>query len=96
MQPTRVGTNLLFDVGQKRDDVVLHRALDLQDAVGVELHVLLANLRGDSFRDEARDFHRVARRKLNFEPHGELAVLGPEELEVFRRITGDHGRWRTN
>ncbi len=41
-------------------------------------------------RDEARVFHRLARRELDLEPHGEAARGGPELGEVGGGVARDH------
>ncbi len=82
----------LLDVGQERDHVVVGRPLDLEDRVGVDRELLLAQRCGRSRGDDARFFHGLAGGKLDLEPCLEARAIRPQLEEVRRGVPWNHRR----
>ena len=97
VQEARLRPHDFGDVGQERDDVVLGRALDLVDAVGVELGVLALGPDGGGgvLGDHAQLRHRVRRVRLDLEPDAIAGLGGPDVGRLRPGIARDHGAERS-
>src|SRR5690606_14134441 len=85
--------------GEEGDDVVLHLALDLVDALDVEGATLPHRL-GGLLRDDAQFGQRVAGVGFNLELDAEPGFGFPQRRHGGTRIAWDHGnshqQWRKN
>ena len=92
MDEPRVVAHVLGQVRQEGDHVVLGLALDLVDAVDIELNALsLPHRLGRRFRDHAKLRLRVAGMRLDLEPDAELGLGRPDGDHLGAGIAGDHG-----
>ena len=93
MREAAVGADEFGEMGQEGDDVVLGDALDLIDAVDIELG------RAALFPDglcrilgyDAEGGERVGRMRLDLEPDAELGFLAPDGCHLGAGVARDHG-----
>ncbi len=83
------------DFGQVReegDDIMLHLALDLVDAIDIEGRgaALLPDLGGGFFRDHAELGQRIGGMGLDLEPDAEFGFRRPDGGHLGACVTGDH------
>ena len=85
----RVGTDVLGDAGEERDHVVLHLALDLGDARGVE-----AGARADRCErrggNHAAFGEHFADGELDAQPEAVARLVGPERPHLGPAVALDH------
>ena len=78
---------------EEGDDVVLHFALDLVDALHIEdgLAAALPDVLGGFLGDDTDFRQRIAGMGLDLEPDAKLCFGGPDGNHFRPRIAGDHG-----
>ena len=88
----RLRADDLGEMGQERDDVVLHLALDRVDALHVEggLGALLPDHLGRLLRDDAEVGERRRGMGLDLEPDAELGLGRPDGHHLGAAVAGDH------
>ena len=88
----RLGADELGQVSEEGDDVVLHLALDLVDARGVEdgLRAFLPDRRGGLARHHAELRQRRRRVRLDLEPDAEARLGRPDRHHLGTAVAGDH------
>src|ERR1017187_1726982 len=85
----RSRADVFGDIGQKRDDVVVGRALNLTDALDVELRAAL-----DGRKVFARNLPGLASQNLDVEPDGELVLFRPNLAHRFAAVSANHDAMR--
>ncbi len=89
---TRVRPDEFGEMGEKGDHVVLGDALDLVDALDVELRraALLPDGLCRFLRDDADFGQRIAGMRLDLEPDTEAGLRRPDGDHIRARIAWDH------
>jgi hypothetical protein len=92
MQEARLGADDLGDVCEEGDDVVLHLALDLIDAVGVPggVAALFPDDAGGFPGDHAQVGHGVCGVGLDLEHDLEARLRRPDRGGFLASVAGDH------
>src|SRR5260370_4150144 len=89
MDKTRIGADMLGEVGQEGDDVMVGFALDLVDARDLEFALLPDRARGRR-RDDAQRGLGVTGMRLDLEPDAETVLRLPDRAHRGAAIAGDH------
>ena len=86
---TRLGADMLGEIGQKRDDVVAGLALDLVDALDLEAATLPDGASG-ALRDDSQRRLRVASICFDLEPDPVAVLRRPDPRHLGSAVTRDH------
>ena len=89
VDPARIRSDVLRDVGQERDHIVAHLALDLGDARHVE-PCTRADRSERISGDDAPLGEHLARGQLDPEPRAVPRLLGPDGAHFGSRVALDH------
>ena len=87
----RLGANMLGEVGQKRDRLVMHLALDVEDARDVK-GAALAHRLCSALRNDAELFLRLAGKGLDVELDAEIVIRLPDLGHLQAAVPRDHDR----